>query len=478
MSIKRKFFLILTLLLVSGFFTTSLVSYFVAHNSLSDKMASSTLPLTSDNIYSEIQQDLIKTIFISSQMAHDTFLREWIVSGEQDTGAMFRYLKEIHERNDTVTSFFISEATRKYYHSTGILKTIREGDPQDVWFFRVRGMEEDYEINVDTDTANPSSLTIFINYKVFDFNGRFIGVTGVGLQMERVKQLIESYQKRYGRQVYFIDQEGNVKLYGVSLQRLGNIRQHAGIDQLADQILTSKSGGFEYRNSGHTVFLNSRFVSEFKWYLMVEQEDDPAQEMIYNALLMNLLICAGITVIVLIIANLTIGGYQNRLEQMATTDNLTGLSNRHGVEILSDRFLKTSHRRKEDFSIILFDIDRFKRVNDRYGHPVGDQVIRTIAQASQKSVRDSDVVGRWGGEEYLALLPACSHAQAVGLAEKLRQTIEQTTHSTPQGELTVTVSLGVAQQHEGETFESLVNRADQALYRAKGGGRNQVVQST
>ena len=478
MTKKRRFVFTITILLVSGFFTTSLVSYFVAHDSLSEQMASSTLPLTSDNIYSKIQQDLIKTIFISSQMAHDTFLRDWVVSGEKDDASMLKYLKEIHERNSTISSFFVSERTRKYYHPTGVLKTMNESDPQDAWFFHVRGLQEDHEINVDTDTANPSSLTIFINYKVFDFDGRFIGVTGVGLLMERVQNLIKSYQKRFGRQVYFIDREGQITLHGTNVGRGGNIRQQVGIDKLATQILSAASGSFEYARNGHTVFLNSRLVPEFQWFLMVEQEDDPAQEMIYNALLMNLLICSGITIIVLLLANITIESYQKRLEKMATTDNLTGLSNRHGVEVLSDTFIKASRRRKETFSIILFDIDHFKQVNDRYGHPVGDKVIRAIALASQDSLRESDVVGRWGGEEYLAILPACSQSQAVQLAEKLRQTIEKLSHSTPAGELKVTVSLGVAQQDGDEAFDSLVSRADQALYRAKDGGRNQILEAS
>lgn len=477
MNKKTRFVITLSVLLVSGFLATSLVSYFVAHDSLSDQMAHNTLPLTSDNIYSEIQQDLLQPIFISSLMAQDTFLRDWALSGEKTPDAIVRYLKEIQEQFGAITSFFVSEKTRKYYHSSGVLKTVRRDDPADAWYFRVHGMKDPYEINIDADTANPASMTIFINYRVMDYVGRFIGTTGVGLQVERVKKLVNTYQERYGRTVYFIDRKGEITLHGSSFTMEGNIRRQPGLDRIATRILTTPSSSHEIRRNGRTVYLNSRLVPEFQWYLLVEQEEDPAQALVFNTLLLNLLICAGITALVLWLANLTIGGYQRRLEYMATTDKLTGLANRHGLEILSETMLKSTHRRREPLSVVLFDIDKFKQVNDRYGHPTGDAVINAVAQAARKSLRDSDVIGRWGGEEYLALLPGCDQSQAVSLAEKIRQSVAASTHGEPQGPFTVTVSLGIAQLQDDEGLEQIVQRADQALYEAKEGGRNQVRQS-
>ena len=109
---KRKFIWVLTLVLLSAFFLTSWSSYQVARHSLTEQIESNTLPLTSDNIYSEIQQDLLRPIFISSLMAHDTFLRDWALSDEADAQPMVRYLKELQERFGTVTSFYVSEKDR------------------------------------------------------------------------------------------------------------------------------------------------------------------------------------------------------------------------------------------------------------------------------------------------------------------------------------------------------------------------------
>ena len=198
---KTYFAIALCTLLVLGFIATSTISYLVAHDSLSDQVTGESLPLTSDNIYSEIERDLLRSILISSLMANDTFVRDWTIEGEEDPEAIQRYLTEIQQEYDTTTAFFVSEATRNYYHPRGILKEVNENDPDDAWYFRVREMRDDYEINVDTDTADPSRLNIFINYRVHDFNGDYIGATGIGLAVDSVAQLIATYERRYGRTI-------------------------------------------------------------------------------------------------------------------------------------------------------------------------------------------------------------------------------------------------------------------------------------
>jgi len=141
-------------LLVLGFVATSTISYFVAQDSLADQVSAEARPLTSDNIYSEIERDLVRSILISSLMAHDTFVREWALEEPDDPTEIQRYLAEIEAKYDTTTAFSVSDDTRRYYHSSGILKTVDRNDPADHWYFRVRDMADDYEINVDTDTAD------------------------------------------------------------------------------------------------------------------------------------------------------------------------------------------------------------------------------------------------------------------------------------------------------------------------------------
>jgi hypothetical protein len=209
------------LILFAGFLTNSISSYMVSRSNMRRTITESTLPLTSDNVYSEIQRDLLSPVFISSLMAHDTFLRDWALNGEVDPNLVTKFLHEIQIKHGTVTSFFISEKSRNYYHAHGLLKQINEEDPRDSWYFNVKNISEPYEINVDLDMANKDEMTIFINYRVFDYNGEFIGVAGVGLTVSNVNHLISSYEAKYDRQIYFVDPDGQIVLRPSNSPMLG-----------------------------------------------------------------------------------------------------------------------------------------------------------------------------------------------------------------------------------------------------------------
>ncbi len=478
MTRKFRFMTILTVLLVVGFLFTSIVSYFVAQKTLAEQIAGSTLPLTSDNIYSEIQQDLLRPIFISSLMAHDTFVRDWVLAGETDPEKMVRYLREIQKRYGTVTSFFVSEYSHNYYHSSGVLKTVSPDDPQDQWYFNMPKVLQDYQVNIDRDTADLTSMTVFINYKVYDYLGNYIGTIGVGLGVKSVKGLIETYQERYGRSIFFTDRQGKVTLVGSQYDGPNSIRDIPGLDIYATQILTTPSTSLTYQQDNHTYYFNSRLVEDFDWYLIVLEKETAGEARIQKTLLVNIAISLAITTVVLIIAGITIGNYQKRLEAMATTDKLTGLTNRQMFDFLYKQAWKANLRRKTALSILIIDIDHFKHVNDTYGHPAGDQVLQAVAKALAETLRGDDMLFRWGGEEFLALLSDCSIDQARVLAERLRSRVQEQAIYRGEATIQVTVSLGAAELQEDEEADRLISRADQALYRAKNGGRNRVETAT
>jgi diguanylate cyclase (GGDEF)-like protein len=155
--------------------------------------------------------------------------------------------------------------------------------------------------------------------------------------------------------------------------------------------------------------------------------------------------------------------------KQALTDGLTGVSNRRGLE---ERFehhvFKTEHH--QPLSIVLFDLDHFKTVNDVYGHSAGDEVLREVARLTPLQLRGSDEFGRWGGEEFMVVCLETDMAQARVVAERLRTTIEKASWPVPG----VTASFGIATRHDRESLEALYERADRALYEAKRAGRNRV----
>jgi diguanylate cyclase (GGDEF)-like protein len=475
---KTRLLLWLSLILIAGFLTTSVLSYFVSLNAIRSSITDQALPLTGDNVYSEIQKDIVRPIFISSQMASNTFLRDWLIAGEPDQAQVVRYLQEVKKEHHTITAFVISETTHNYYYADGLQQVISEDDPLDTWFFRVRAMTQPYETNVDPDAGNNDTLTVFINYRVLDYSGHFIGVAGVGLTLENARNIIETAERRFSRHIYFVDKTGHLVLTGSSAQdSIKTIQDMPGIQQIAPEILAGDPTPLRLdyrvpkRFGSSTVQVNSRFIPELNWYLIVEQDDSAALRPLRTMLFVNLGVSALATMLVLALTLPTIRRYQKRLEKAASTDALTGLVNRQAFDFLFAANLKDSIRKKTKFSAVLFDIDYFKDINDKHGHLGGDTVIKKVAELAKSSVRGNDIASRWGGEEFMVLLKECELTAAEQIAEKIRTVIEN--HDFGLGN-PITISLGVAMYVANESTDSFFTRMDQAMYKAKQNGRNRL----
>jgi two-component system cell cycle response regulator len=164
------------------------------------------------------------------------------------------------------------------------------------------------------------------------------------------------------------------------------------------------------------------------------------------------------------------------VQRLAIHDPLTGCFNRRHFLILTSQELDRSLRYKRPLSLLMLDIDHFKDFNDSYGHPIGDQILCALVDMCQSQMRNVDIVGRYGGEEFLILVPETSIEGARKMAERLRTKTEKTKVDTPAGILSLTVSIGVAsietELEQEQTVDSLIKRADQAVYAAKAAGRN------
>ena len=169
--------------------------------------------------------------------------------------------------------------------------------------------------------------------------------------------------------------------------------------------------------------------------------------------------------------NSEISKMNEELKHISTYDSLTSIYNRRKLEEALTEEVSLCRRYHNDFALILLDVDHFKLVNDTHGHDVGDEVLKTIARLIQENVRELDICGRWGGEEFLIIVRQSSLDQAAGLAERIRSGIE--THNM-ENVSRVTVSLGVAAWTEAYNREELLKLADHRLYKAKIDGRNRV----
>jgi len=161
-----------------------------------------------------------------------------------------------------------------------------------------------------------------------------------------------------------------------------------------------------------------------------------------------------------------------KLKKLATMDSLTEIYNRYKMNLEIDIQFLRSERFDEKFSILMLDIDNFKTINDTFGHDVGDTVLKELSSIISKEIREIDYFGRWGGEEFLLILPHQKEDESVLVAQKLRESIENAIFKTIKS---ITISIGVSEYKQEDTKETLLKRVDNALYKAKEDGRNKVV---
>ncbi len=473
----KKYWLILLIvsLLIGAFATTLLTSYFVAYKALGDEIRENTLPLTGDNIYSEIQKDLLLSIHISSLMAHDTFVWDWILDGEKDPEKIISYLGQIRERYNTVTSFFVSDKTHKYYHPDGILKKVSQDDPHDIWYYRSRSMAKPFEINIDTDTADQTRLTIFINHQVYSSDDEFLGVTGVGLELNKVRHILNTYQEKYNSRVLFVNNSGLVILHADDFDLPTDLNLWKNFTAHTDNILRNTETSFRYDLNGRVNFVSSRYIPEFNLFLVILKDNDELYERLTDRLRLNFIIGLVITVVVAAIVGIILKRYYQNLERLVRFDTLTGALNRTAFSFIFSQIAREKNRNKNKLSLVLIDIDDFKRINDQHGHQVGDQVLKMFSENVMGLIREVDAWCRWGGEEFVLLLGSCSLAEAEKVVEKIRRAATTFDVGSGKDSISFSFSAGVAEHRDGEELAQIVERADKLMYQAKRRGKNSTV---
>ncbi len=170
----------------------------------------------------------------------------------------------------------------------------------------------------------------------------------------------------------------------------------------------------------------------------------------------------------------TVTRAHRKLASMATTDSLTGLFNRRHMIELAEKVLARHQRHPTNLTLMLMDIDHFKQVNDQYGHDMGDRVLQAVSDLLKQSMRDQDFIGRWGGEEFLSILPDTDFSHAGDSAERIRKSVEELELYSDDIRVCITLSIGITQYRADELLSDAIARADVALYESKSAGRNRV----
>ncbi|WP_428024023.1 sensor domain-containing diguanylate cyclase [Arcobacter sp.] len=474
MNFKNYVVIIVTFLLLTFSVGSSILNYMKSLDETQKELKERSLPLSIDNIYTEVQRNLIEPTLVSSMMSNDTFLKDWIINSETDIKKISRYLESIKNRYSVFSTFLVSEKTGNYYTSKGLLEKVKEDNPNNAWYFKFKDIQDSYEINLDFNKFLGNSLIMFINYKIFDDDFHYLGATGIGIKISYINEMLKHFRAKYNFNVFFTDKEGNIILSEKENDDIGKVKNIKELNLIKKGALVDNSNLIEYEKNGKAYILNTKYIKELKLYLFVEAEVDKFTKELEKTFYTNLLISLFVTAIIILIILYTIKNYNKKLEKLASHDSLTQLSNRRNFNEYFEKSLKLFKRDKTPRSIIFFDIDNFKMINDNYGHLVGDNVLKRIAAILNLQIRDCDSISRWGGEEFLILLNDSNLEQSFKVAQKLKQSFENDLGLNNLVKEPVTASFGVTEFKEDDTIDKIISRADNGLYAAKNSGKNKV----
>ena len=472
------FISLLILSLFIGFISISIISYLGTKTYVTGNTINQSLPLISDNIYSEIQRELLDPINISSLMANDTFLVEWVENGEIDLDEIRHYLNRIRDRYGFTSAFLVSEKTKQYYFYEGILKQVSEADAHDIWYFHFVQSQLPFALDVDTDEARAGILTVFINHRLENGNGDFLGVTGVGLELSNIGEKFKTHQDKYDHEIYLVNRNGIIQVHSnQTYVENANLLDRYAITEIPEFSLSPENEiqVHEFIENGDSKAISLRYIPEFDWFLVVEKNQTASLHDARVSLWKNIIIGILITLFVAILLFGNFRFYYKKLELLATIDDLTQVNNRRHFTELFEREIAIAKRYNNPLSLLMMDIDNFKEINENFGHLVGDKMLCLIAENIKTSVRNSDIVGRWGGEEFVVLLINTDLEEAKQTAERIRYSIMESKLSTEFGDVRRTISVGISTLNdEISTDDAMTRIADNALYEAKRLGKNKI----
>ena len=475
MRFNYRIVFIITALVFTLSATLTVINYLTSMETTRDQLKNSALPLTIDNLYTEIQKNIIEPNLIASMMAHDTFLIDWLADEEDDVQQIVRYLETIQNKYQMLTAFLVSDKSQHYYSAKGVLEKIDLNSPNSQWYFDFKKSAEVSQINIDHNTNMGIELIMFINHKIFDKDYHMKGVTGIGLKTSYINDMLKVFRQRYQFSVYFVDDTGKIV---IAEQNIKKFKQLSDIPELASQlsnIIGKGSQVFEYSQAGEAYLLNRKYIAELDLYLIVEAKVNNFTKAAEETFYINLLLSAIITLLISFVIVLYVRTIHLKLDKLASNDELTGLPNRRYFHEQLAQVLLSKDCNNSNLSLLFVDIDDFKSINDTQGHDVGDNVLKALATILSDNVRKSDFVARWGGEEFVILLINSDIAQAQVIAEQLRSQIADSNQLSQLANQQVTISLGATSVTDEDNIDTILKRADDALYKAKSTGKNCVV---
>lgn len=475
MNSKYKIVVLISLLLMTLSISITFINYFVSLNNTEKHLKSQSLPLSLDNIYTEIQKHIIEPYLVSSMMANDTFVQDWIVNDEDNNHKIKEYLDAVKNKYGMFTTFLVSEKTGNYYTQDGLVEKIDKENPNNSWYFKFKHIQENHEINLDFNQNLANSLIMFINYKIFDNKYSYLGTTGVALKISYINDMLKMFRQKYHFKVFFLDEKGEIVLSEKDYISEKNIDEIESLKKYKNEIISKEALSLEYEDSNKNKYiLNTKYIPELNLYLLVEAKIDDFISDVKDIFYLNLFFSLFITLIVIIIIIYVIRKYNKKLEYLADNDLLTNINNRRIFDKKLVEAILVHQRHNQNMNLVFLDIDNFKNINDKFGHASGDKVIIRIANILKNNIRQTDLLARWGGEEFVIAYINTSFEDALTVTEKLKNLIENDYILKDLSKSIITASFGLTTLKKDDKKDDLINRADIAMYKSKDNGKNRI----
>lgn len=466
-------FIVATLLVILSL-SLSVINYTISLKNAQEQLKNQSLPLSLDNIYTDIQKHIIEPYLVSSMMAHDTFVKDWLIHDEDDRAKIIKYLNTIKNKYKMFSTFLVSETTKNYYTQNGFIEKVQKGKANNEWYFDFKNSQNSHEINLDFNEKLANSMIMFVNYKIYDDEFQMIGATGIALKISYINEMLKKFRLKYNFIVTFYNQEGRVVLSEKDHNPYGTIKENGYIKAFQDKIISKESHLIEYEKEGKKYIIKTKYIPELNLYLSVEAKLEALIKEVKKVFYFNLIISLTVTLIVSLIILYVIRRHQKRLTYLAEHDDLTNIANRRVFEERFNYLLLLEQREKKPLSLLFLDIDDFKKINDILGHHIGDLVLQQVASILQSHIRRTDILARWGGEEFIIGLVDSDLEAAKSIGEKLRISVSEDFNLKSLTKFNITISAGVTQVREDDTMESILNRADTAMYKSKKSGKDRI----
>ena len=418
-------------------------------------------------VFKLVRDELLRPLYIAETFASSVDFTAMMDSRDFDEAALLQRLQDM-ERDLGLVFFVASEKTRRQYFSNGRTLDLIEGEV--AWYFEAIERDKDFM----ADLGQIGDVHLYFDVKIYGPDREFLGYVGVGKRVQNFLDTFDQYKAEYGYDFLFVNDDDEIIL--TSLPDL--VVRDAYIPTLGSLDWFEHGEGQTHSHDSELIevddgdYLISEFgIEELGWRLLLLAPLEARQNQIVKAFLTNALIAAFSVTLLAGAGLFLVLLYKRSLEKRTELDPLTGLPNRAHVQ----RRFQELQRAGVNLCAVIIDLDHFKQVNDQHGHDTGDRVLRAAADALKQELREEDIVSRWGGEEFVMLIPAGNIELGQSIAERARQNIESLRVDAKRGSVSVTASFGVAfGSAKYEQLEALVAKADEVLYQAKEKGRNQV----